>query len=56
MIQVNANAWDDWDKMLEYIHEMHSVGFKIQIVNGGNLLELLHGEELKEMGFTANVA
>lgn len=53
MVQINASAWGDWDAMMDYIREMVSKGFKIEIINGGTLLDLWYGEELKELGFKA---
>jgi hypothetical protein len=52
MIQINASAWGDWDEMIAYIRGLVSKGCKIQIINGSALLELWHGEELRELGFS----
>ncbi|GAV11312.1 hypothetical protein [Paenibacillus sp. NAIST15-1] len=50
MLVVDASLWGDWDEMFKYIRQFKDK-CKITIVNASYLLEVMYGEELRELGF-----
>lgn len=51
MVQIDASIWGDWDDMFLHIRSLVESGLKIKIINGSYLLEIMHGDDLRELGF-----